>query len=111
MQPETKAVLDILEACGARDDCLLWRNNTGALKVERRLVRFGCPGSADILGVYAGGRAIGIEVKSAFGVMSSNQKRWRKLFEAQGGAYTLARSPAEAAAFLDSLATALRGGA
>ncbi len=45
-------------------DVYVWRNNSGALPVGRRLVRFGKVGSADILGVQMGtGKFIAIEVK------------------------------------------------
>jgi len=44
-----------------------WRNNTGAVKYEgtqgKRFVRYGHPGSADILGVCPDGRFLAVECK------------------------------------------------
>lgn len=52
-----------------------FRNNTGAVKVGRRFVRFGCTGSSDILGILPDGRFLAVECKrEKGGVLSEAQK-------------------------------------
>lgn len=53
-------ILDYLRALGI----FAWRQNTGAMKIQNRLVRFGIPGMADIIGVLPNGRFLAIEVKT-----------------------------------------------
>lgn len=55
-----RACLALLEVRGI----MAWRNNTGALKVDGRLVRFGHAGSSDILGILPWGRFLAVEVKA-----------------------------------------------
>lgn len=63
-----------------------WRLNTGALPVGKRFVRFGVPGSADILGVIPpSGRALAVEVKRPGGRISPTQVAWLDLFRSAGG--------------------------
>jgi hypothetical protein len=54
-----KAALQLLHARGI----LAWRNNTGATRIGKHLVRFGAVGSPDILGCLPGGRLLACEVK------------------------------------------------
>ena len=110
---------EILLAFGSRDDLLLWPNSVGVAVTPdlKRIVRYGTPGSADILGVWRRryivpmqrfvqgmsqplgheisitiGQAIAIEVKVGRDVQSKKQKVWQAAFEAMGGTYILARS-------------------
>ncbi len=78
----------------------VWRNETGAARSMdgKRVIRFGLPGSPDILGLAPGGRALGVEVKTATGKQRPDQAAFQKAFEAAGGLYILARSPEEAIA-------------
>jgi hypothetical protein len=118
--PETKILKEILLALGQHPDLRVWRNNTGMLwsgakvrKVERAgmvkaekgdiliksgyPVRFGLPGSADILGLISpSGRLIAIEVKTETGKQSEQQKAFAKMIKRMGGVYILARSADEA---------------
>lgn len=67
---------------------LNWPNNTGALKDQTgRLVRYGCSGSHDILGVipWLGGRALGVEIKVGRDRVRENQKNFHAAFERAGG--------------------------
>ena len=90
---EIRIQQEILQAIGARDDLRVWRNQTGALRDERgRLVRFGLPGSADILGILKGGRFLAIEVKSPTGRQSEQQHNFERMVRNMGGLYILARS-------------------
>ncbi len=75
----------------------LWRNNTGAFQDKTgRVVRFGCPGSPDLLGIIRPGRFLGIEVKTSTGRQSEQQKSFMKMVESMGGIYLLVRSVEEA---------------
>ncbi|QDP67625.1 MAG: putative nuclease [Prokaryotic dsDNA virus sp.] len=77
-----------------------WRNNNAAiwdpkLNNGRGGYRFssqGKRGVADILGVLPGGQHLEIEVKSAVGVQSPEQKIHQKRVEDLGGMYIVARS-------------------
>lgn len=71
----------------------LWRQNTGAVKIGSRFVRFGLKGAADLQGVLSpGGRAVYIEVKSARGRLRPEQEAFRRMVEKHGALWVLARS-------------------
>ena len=91
---ETRIVNAILLALGNRPGLRVWRQNTGAIKdANGRLVRFGLIGSADILGILApSGRFVAIEVKTATGRQSEQQRAFQQMIERHGGIYVLARS-------------------
>ena len=91
--PETDILNQILHYLVSRTDLYCWRNQTGgAYASNRRFLRFGCPGSADILGIQRSGKFIAIEVKAALGRQSPGQKAWQRRIETLGGIYILARS-------------------
>ena len=90
-----RAVLhDILLAIGNRPDLRVWRNNTGQIPTpDGRVIRFGLPGSADILGIMKPtGRFLAIECKTDVGHQSDKQKHFQAMIETHGGLYILARS-------------------
>ena len=63
-----------------------WRNNTGALKIGRRFIRFGFPGSSDILGILPDGRFLAIECKrEKGGRLSEAQKDFISRINSNGG--------------------------
>lgn len=65
---------------------LAWRNNTGALRdARRRLVHFGEPGSADILGCLPGGRFLSVEVKRGKNRPTTLQLEWARVVRQAGG--------------------------
>lgn len=96
---------------------MFWRNNTGLawvgeqmrvgvgqmVRVEQGMVilrqarplKAGVPGSPDVLGAH-GGRAIGIEMKTATGQQREAQAKFERAWTKAGGLYVLARSPEEA---------------
>ena len=83
-----------------------WRSNTGAVKAKYkngtdRFVRFGRPGSADIIGLLPNGRFLAVECKSDVGELSKQQHEFRRDIERNHGVYILARS-------IDDLAAGLR---
>lgn len=98
----------------------VWRNNTGQAWMGRavtlspgqritaqagdvlirgaRPVRFGLPGSGDILGLAApDGRFLSIECKTLTGDQAEQQGRFQAMVERHGGIYVLVRDPSEAA--------------
>jgi hypothetical protein len=83
---------DILRAFGTRPDLRLWRANVGAVRLGRRLVRFGVPGQADLTGILPDGRRLEIEVKAPDGRQTPAQRAYQKMIEKFHGVYILARS-------------------
>ena len=95
-------------ACG-RGTVRLWRNNTGALVDQQgRFVRFGlCKGSSDLIGLRSleitpelvGQRLaqfVALEVKTAQGVLSPEQRAFLRVVQQLGGVAAACRSVEEA---------------
>lgn len=84
----------ILIEFGSRPGLRIWRSNAGAARTRTgALVRFGVPGQADLSGIIAPhGRRLEIEVKSATGRQSDQQRKFQEMIESMGGIYILARS-------------------
>ena len=95
-------------ACG-RGAVRLWRNNTGALVDQQgRFVRFGlCKGSSDLIGLRSlevtpelvGQRLaqfVALEVKTASGVVSSEQRAFLRVVQELGGVAAVCRPLEEA---------------
>ena len=91
-------------ACG-RGPVRLWRNNTGALVDQQgRFVRFGlCKGSSDLIGLRSLevtselvgqqlAQFVALEVKTAQGVLSPEQRAFLRLVKQFGGV-TAATAP------------------
>jgi len=72
-------------------DGLWYRRNTGAAMINGHLVRYGVPGMADIGGIWRA-RAYEIEIKTAKGRQTEEQKNWQRAVERAGGTYLLWRS-------------------
>jgi hypothetical protein len=71
---------------------LCWNNNTGALRDKTdRLVRYGLPGSADILACIKG-RFVSIECKVGRDFIRKNQRDFAGAVARNGGIYILART-------------------
>jgi hypothetical protein len=84
MTPEgevQKAILDYLSVRGI----FHWRVNTGAMRRNGRLVRFGTAGVSDIIGVLPGGRILAIEVKAPKKYPTEAQKDFLAQVKAAGG--------------------------
>lgn len=83
----------ILAEFGARPDLRIWRANVLVARDQSgRIIRAGIKGQADISGILADGRRLEIEVKTATGRQSQDQKRWQRMIERFNGLYILARS-------------------
>jgi hypothetical protein len=92
-QPESAVVNAAIQYLWARG-CYVWRNNSGAYKPEgsRRYIRFGTPGSADILGVAPGGHILAVECKTDRGKVSDAQQRFLDAITAHGGIALVVRT-------------------
>lgn len=74
-----------------------WRNNNTPIfdperKLFRKMPKWGLKGTSDILGILKDGRFLAIEVKSAKGVVSQEQKDFIKNINDNGGKAFVARS-------------------
>lgn len=90
MGPEQQIMNSIIQYLSLKRH-LVFRMNSGAMKMDKRFMRFGCPGMADLL-VVKEGRAIWIEVKAPKGKMSELQKTFQDTVETAGCWYILAKS-------------------
>lgn len=113
LQPQPPAVAErdiqtaILRAFATRDDVRLWRANCGAAETATgRIIKFGIKGQADLSGILPGGIRLEIEVKTATGRQSADQRAFGEMIKRWGGVYVLARSVADVetalAPFLDT---------
>lgn len=86
-------------ALSSEPDLVLWRNNVGVALHERGArVRYGlAPGSADLVGCLAG-RFVALEVKTATGRLSPEQRSWALVVRRFGGFCAVVRSVDEARA-------------
>ena len=77
---------------------VLWRNNTGVADQRGQRVRYGLAvGSADLIGCIAG-RFIALEVKTATGRATPEQRLWLDLVRRHGGFAAIVRSVEDARA-------------
>ena len=78
---------------------MAWRNDTGALKANGRLIRYGlCKGSSDIIAIAPDGVFVAVECKTAKGRPTPEQTRFIEAVLAKGGRAGIARSGADAVA-------------
>ena len=83
---------EILRTFGTIPRLRMWRANTGVARIEKRVVRFGVPGQADLTGILPEGRRLEIEVKSPTGRQTPEQRSFQGIIEKFNGVYVLARS-------------------
>lgn len=105
-ESEAQIQFQILSSWGSHPRVRIARVNTGTgyPPQSKRLVKFGVPGTADIVGLVAPtGRLIMIEVKSAIGKQREAQATMQRVIESMGGAYCIARSLADVDAFMAGL--------
>ena len=77
----TRLVVEYLTIRGA----FAWRNNTGSVFAAGRRIKFGYPGSGDILGLTRDGRFLSIEIKVGKDVESEDQIMFREMVRDKGG--------------------------
>lgn len=95
MESEKHIQNAILAHYGRDTRMRLWRANAGVARPlgSDQVVRFGLPGQADLTGILAHtGRRLEIEVKSAVGRQTKQQRRFQDMIHSFGGLYILARS-------------------
>ena len=98
MQAEGRIVNECLMAL-SEAGCLAWRNDTGALKANGRLIRYGlCKGSSDIIAIAPDGAFVAVECKATKGRPTPEQTRFIEAVRAKGGRAGIARSGSEAVA-------------
>ena len=68
-----------------------WRNNSGGVHVRGRYVKYGFPGSPDIISIIRG-RFVGIEVKNRTEPQSGKQEEFEEECKIAKGIYIVARS-------------------
>lgn len=79
-----------------------FRNNTGATKIGGRYVRFGAPGSPDIV-ACVNGQFVGIEVKRPGGKLSEAQEAVQNALHRAGGHYLVVRDVSDLHAALEGI--------
>lgn len=89
---------------GAEPDAVWWRNNIGRAQLHGHTIAFGVggPGGADLLGVFRG-IFTAVEIKSADGRQTEEQRRFEQLVRRKGGIYVVLRSADDAHAWLAEL--------
>jgi len=104
MTPEGTILRSIRLALGREPDLVLWRLSAGItvdVATGRRYRAGLVPGAADLVGILApAGRWFALEVKSARGRVSSEQRRWGELVQRMGGFWCVVRSVDESRAAL-----------
>ena len=91
-RPEAAALAEVLKALRAHPG-VAWceRQNSGAVRVGGRFVRFGWPGCPDVLGQLTDGRLLAVEVKAAKGRTSPEQVACLERINRAGGLAFVAR--------------------
>lgn len=96
MTIHSETINQILLTC-SRGPFRLWRNETGAaIRPHGGVVRYGLPGSSDIIGLGPAGRFIALEVKIGSDKQNERQKNFEKTINAMGGVYAVVRSVQDA---------------
>jgi len=91
-RPEAAALVEVLKALRTHP-AVAWveRQNSGAVRVGGRFVRFGWVGCPDVLGQLNDGRLLGVEVKAPKGRTSPEQVAFLERIRAAGGVAFVAR--------------------
>ena len=91
-KPEAAALHEVLLAL-RNHPSIAWaeRQNTGALKVGGRFVRFGWPGCSDVIGQMKDGRFLAVECKAPKGRVSDEQAIFLERINTAGGLAFVAR--------------------
>ena len=94
MSKEHSSLINKILLKFSKGDFRLWRNETGvAIRPNgKRLIRYGLPGSSDIIGIGPNGKFIAIEVKTSKDTQKPSQKNFESMITKLGGHYTVARS-------------------
>lgn len=84
-------------ALGVMPGLCLFRNNIGMAEQRGHKIRFGVggPGGSDLIGIYRG-RFLAVEIKTAVGRQTEEQRTFEALITRLGGIYVVLRSVDEA---------------
>lgn len=83
----------ILLALSASGRCTAWKNATGAAKIKNQYIKFGLPGSSDIIGILEPtGQFICAEVKTGHAKQTQAQINFQNMILRRGGRYKVCRS-------------------
>jgi len=86
------------------DGHFVWNNETGFMQNETRAVRYGFPGSPDILGIANNGLFLGVEVKTYSSRQSKKQKAFESHVNKRGGVYYVAHTSVDTQEQMDGCA-------
>lgn len=104
-QPESEVLKQCLEYLQLRG-FYVWRNNTGSTKIGRRFIRFGYPGSSDILGILPNGKFLAVECKKEKGgILSDKQVEFLNRIKENGGVAVCVHSVNELEKIITSIFT------
>lgn len=72
--------------------CRVWANATGVAKsmTGERVIRYGLPGSSDILGIYKG-VFLGVEIKTGNAKQNEQQEKFQRMVDSLGAIYVICR--------------------
>lgn len=80
MKCEGELVKQILDYYKDHPNITLWRNNTGAIRKNGRVIQYGKVGSGDITGITYGGRRVEIECKKPGNTTSKDRQQKQDAF-------------------------------
>lgn len=103
-KPEAAALCEVLKAL-RHHPLVAWaeRQNSGAIKVGARFVRFGWRGCSDVLGQLKDGRLLACEVKAKRGRLRPEQREFLDRVQQFGGVGIVARNANDVMAVLGTL--------
>ena len=109
-RPEAAALVEVLMALRSHS-LVAWaeRQNTGAIKVGERFVRFGWRGCSDVLGQLKDGRLLACEVKARRGSLRPEQGHFLDRVRQFGGVGIVARNAADVLTALGAIAGSRTG--
>lgn len=95
---ESQILHDVRLALGRIQGLTIWRNSVGVGATGTRYQRYGlCVGSTDLIGIMAPtGRMFCLEIKSARGRLTRQQRMFASLIRSHGGFCAVARTVHEA---------------
>lgn len=86
------AIEEYLKILENKKKLIYIKNNSGAMKVGDRYIRFGRPGSPDFIVFIQGGGTLHLEVKNETGRQNKAQRGYQSLIEGLSHRYYIARS-------------------
>ena len=101
--PHTALVQQIIEYFEDSPNVWVWKNNTGVAVYGNRRVKYGKPGSPDVIGMLRDGRFFGIECKTGNARLNPDQRDFQARTAGFNGVYLVARSLDYVAVFVDQL--------